>query len=99
VDVDVTPREDDPSMTALESDPDVIEAIEEADAEASAEVMHLLEEGVPLALIADLVDPEGPESPAILAAEGLPADSWWLHTEPVAEPDDVAADEPTDGDT
>ena len=92
MDVDVTPREDEPSVTALESDPAVLEAIEEADAEASAEVMHLLEEGVPLTLLADLASPDGPESPAILAAEGLPADSWWIHTDAPTEDADEAPD-------
>jgi hypothetical protein len=41
------------------------------------DVMDLLAEHVPLALLADLVSPEGPGSSEILAAEGLPDDAWW----------------------
>lgn len=45
--------------------------------QASAEVMALLSEHVPLALLADLAQPEGPASPTILEDEGLPEDPWW----------------------
>jgi hypothetical protein len=41
------------------------------------DVMDLLAEHVPLALLADLVAPGGPGSSEILAAEGLPDDAWW----------------------
>jgi len=41
------------------------------------DVMDLLAEHVPLALLADLVSPEGPGSSEILASEGLPDDAWW----------------------
>jgi hypothetical protein len=44
---------------------------------ASAEVMALLGEHVPLALLADLAQPEGPASPTILKDEGLPDVPWW----------------------
>ncbi len=44
---------------------------------ASAEVMSLLGEHVPLALLADLAEPSGPQSPAILEDEGLPDVAWW----------------------
>jgi len=43
----------------------------------AAEMMSLLEEGVPLALIADLAAPGGPSSPDILEDEGLPDVAWW----------------------
>ncbi|MDT0165045.1 hypothetical protein Q9R32_05695 [Actinotalea sp. AC32] len=45
--------------------------------EASQEVMSLLSEHVPLALLADLAIPEGPQSPQILSEEGLPEVAWW----------------------
>ncbi len=45
--------------------------------QASAEVMALLSEHVPLALLADLAQPEGPQSPKILEDEGLPEEPWW----------------------
>jgi hypothetical protein len=49
-----------------------------ADAAADSEtVMGLLAEHVPLALLADLVAPDGPVSQEILESEGLPDDPWW----------------------
>ena len=42
-----------------------------------SEVMDLLQEHVPLALICDLSTPEGPHSAEILAKEGQPTDTWW----------------------
>lgn len=65
------------ALTGLEPEPAVVEAVEQADSEASAEVMNLLHQGVPLALLADLVSPDGPASPAILEDEGLPDVAWW----------------------
>lgn len=47
------------------------------DHDASQEVMSLLSEHVPLALLADLAIPEGPASPQILSEEGLPDVAWW----------------------
>ncbi|WP_225753997.1 hypothetical protein [Actinotalea sp. Marseille-Q4924] len=47
------------------------------DRDASQEVMSLLSEHVPLALLADLAIPEGPASPEILSEEGLPDVAWW----------------------
>jgi len=41
------------------------------------EVLDLLAEGVPMALIADLIDPAGPPSPVYLEEEGAPAEAWW----------------------
>ena len=41
-------------------------------------VMDLLQEHVPLSLLVDLSDPEGPHSREILESEGQPEDSWWL---------------------
>ena len=40
-------------------------------------VMSLLQDHVPLALVCDLTEPEGPASAEILEAEGEPADRWW----------------------
>jgi hypothetical protein len=40
-------------------------------------VMTLLHDHVPLALICDLTNAQGPESARILAEEGQPADAWW----------------------
>lgn len=72
-----TPREDDEAVTDLEPDAAAREAVEQADVEASAEVMNLLAQHVPLALLADLVSPDGPASPRILEDEGLPDVEWW----------------------
>lgn len=51
--------------------------LDAVDVEASAEVMNLLSQHVPLALLADLALPTGPASPAILEEEGLPEVAWW----------------------
>jgi|GEM_PF-2129344 len=56
---------------------DAADTAEVSEEQASAEVMALLSEHVPLALLADLAQPEGPASPAILEDEGLPDDPWW----------------------
>jgi hypothetical protein len=45
--------------------------------QASVDVMALLGSHVPLALLADLAQPEGPASPTILKDEGLPDVPWW----------------------
>jgi hypothetical protein len=42
-----------------------------------SDVMDLLQEHVPLALLCDLSTPEGPHSAEILAEEGQPTDTWW----------------------
>ncbi len=58
--------------------PDPRAAESAADAAADSEtVMGLLAEHVPLALLADLVAPDGPVSQEILESEGLPDDAWW----------------------
>jgi hypothetical protein len=49
------------------------------------QVMDLLADHVPLALLVDLVTPEGPASADILRDEGMPDDAWW---EPEANPAD-----------
>lgn len=41
------------------------------------DVMDLLQEHVPLALLCDLSTPDGPHSAEILAEEGQPTDTWW----------------------
>jgi hypothetical protein len=40
-------------------------------------VMTLLQEHVPISLLADLQAPEGPPSGEILASEGCPDKPWW----------------------
>lgn len=40
-------------------------------------VMSLLHEHVPLALLCDLAESEGPTSAEILAVEGVPVEHWW----------------------
>ncbi len=55
--------------------------------DATGAVMDLLAEHVPLTLLADLAVAE-PRSEAILRAEGLPDDAWWV------EADDAAGDSP-----
>jgi hypothetical protein len=40
-------------------------------------VMSILQEHVPLALLVDLTDIEGPASAEILAEEGGPETRWW----------------------
>jgi hypothetical protein len=40
-------------------------------------VMSILQEHVPLALLVDLTDTEGPASAEILAEEGGPETRWW----------------------
>ncbi len=54
-------------------------------AEPTEEVMDLLAEHVPLALLLDLAIPEGPASADLLQSEGMPDDAWW-------EPEDEPAD-------
>jgi hypothetical protein len=43
----------------------------------TAPVMHMLEDHVPLSLLADLTDPQGPRSEEILQQEGQPEVAWW----------------------
>jgi hypothetical protein len=79
------------AVPGLEPEPAVVEAADQVETEASAEVMSLLAEGVPLTLLADLVSPDGPASPAILEDEGLPEVAWW------DSEDEAAAPAPEDG--
>ena len=44
---------------------------------AAADMMRLLGEHVPLTLLADLAERDGPPSPGILEKEGLPEVAWW----------------------
>lgn len=66
--------------------------------EGDARVMGLLSEHVPLSLLVDLADPDGPASDEILQSEGRPDDAWWVQegaddgTEPPADEPDKAAD-------
>lgn len=41
-------------------------------------VMHLLGSGVPVTLLLDLAEPDGPDSAAINAVERPPGDPIWL---------------------
>ena len=52
-------------------------ALETSEHTDESEVMDLLQEHVPLALLCDLSTPEGPHSAEILAEEGQPTDTWW----------------------
>ena len=52
------------------------EPAETADPAESA-VIHMLQDGVPLSLLVDLGTPTGPDSAAILDAEGGPESEWW----------------------
>jgi hypothetical protein len=52
-------------------------AVRPANEADDSDVMELLQEHVPLALLCDLTTPEGPHSAEILAEEGQPADTWW----------------------
>ena len=52
-------------------------AVDHIDESDESDVMEMLQEHVPLALLCDLSTPEGPHSAEILAEEGQPADTWW----------------------
>lgn len=82
-----TPGRDGEALSGPDPDAAVLEAV---DTQASSEVMHLLAQGVPLTLLADLASPGGPASPAILEDEGLPEVAWWEDEH--ADPADHAAD-------
>lgn len=68
---------DDDAAANTEQGAEPTPAAEPSDTQASADVMALLGEHVPLALLADLAEPSGPVSPAILEDEGLPDVAWW----------------------
>ena len=56
------------------------------------EVMGLLAQHVPLALLADLAAPSDRDSTEILRSEGLPADAWWeAPSDPGSPPDPTVA--------
>jgi len=56
-------------------------------------VAALLAGGVPLTLLADLADANGPVSPAILESEGLPDDAWWEDSDEDSDGTGEASDE------
>jgi len=92
--VETSPHEDlTPELTAEDEAAALSAALDEADSTASAGVMHLRSEGVPLALLADLADPSGPSSPSILEDEGLPDVAWWDADAAVENEEAEAADE------
>ena len=62
-------------MTA--SNEPALQSTNVTDKSDDSEVMDLLQEHVPLALLCDLSTPEGPHSAEILAEEGQPTDTWW----------------------
>jgi hypothetical protein len=72
----------------------------EATADPDEQVMDLLAEHVPLALLVDLITPEGPASADILRTEGMPDDAWWEaeENEAVAARTDGAPGTGTGGD-
>jgi hypothetical protein len=76
------------AVADVEPDAEEIRAVEEIDEQASVDVMALLGEHVPLALLADLAEPTGPKSPTILEDEGLPEVAWWEPTDEQAEQDE-----------
>ena len=45
---------------------------------AGTPVMRMLAAGLPLALLCDLTDPQGPSSTEIYDREGSPERAWWL---------------------
>lgn len=63
------------------------------------EVMRLLAEHVPLALLADLAAPSGSDSTEILRTEGLPEDAWWESSDatPAEQGSEGAPSAPTEG--
>ena len=87
--VGTTPRGEDDAMSAQPEDEASATSVDEG---ASAG-MGLLTEGVPLALLADLADPDGPASPVILEDEGLPEVAWWDDADRV---EDAGPDEADD---
>ena len=46
--------------------------------ERATPVMRMLAAGLPLALLCDLTDPDGPTSAEIYDHEGAPERAWWL---------------------
>jgi hypothetical protein len=72
---DAAGEADDAAATTEVADAESAEAATEE--QASVDVMALLGSHVPLALLADLAQPEGPASPTILKDEGLPDVPWW----------------------
>ena len=52
-------------------------ATEATDAPLDDLVMTMLQEHVPLALLCDLTQTDGPTSQEILTTEGEPVDRWW----------------------
>lgn len=58
-------------------DPDTSDPEGGGEEKATAEMMRLLGGHVPLALLADLAERDGPPSPVILEDEGLPDVAWW----------------------
>jgi hypothetical protein len=45
---------------------------------ATSPAKRLLDAGIPLTLLLDLADPDGPDSPAINSVERPPGDPLWL---------------------
>ncbi len=63
--------------------------------EGDARVMGLLSEHVPLSLLVDLADPDGPASDEILQSEGTSEDAWWVQEGvDLTAADEKPADEP-----
>src|SRR5450756_2640480 len=60
-------------------------------------VAALLAGGVPLTLLADLADSNGPVSPAILESEGLPDDAWWEDGDEGSDGTGETSDEGSEG--
>jgi hypothetical protein len=60
-------------------------------------VAALLAGGVPLTLLADLAESNGPVSPAILESEGLPDNAWWEDGDEGSDGAGEASDEGSEG--
>lgn len=90
--VGTTPRGED---DAVSTEPEDGTTAQDSSQEPAG-VMGLLAEGIPLALLADLANPKGPSSPAILEDEGLPDVEWWGGSD---ESGDDRGSEPDDEDS
>jgi hypothetical protein len=71
------PEHDDAPGPHPDPDPDTADPEGGVEEKVSADMMRLLGEHVPLTLLADLAERDGPPSPVILENEGLPEVAWW----------------------
>lgn len=76
-----------------ETEPPTVGATPGAEPEGE-QVMDLLAGHVPLALLVDLITPEGPASADILRTEGMPDDAWWEPEGDAPDADDAGTRAP-----